>query len=157
MKNAIAIVMAVLVLAVAGFAQTPPPAPQPQSPFQTQTVSINLAALHLPGIQNTVTGAESDIDLSLTPNNLLAQTAIVSSNYSFIGGRYERQFAGAQKWLNNLSPSLNGYNFMPYLIYRKIKKYFPQSEISRKSRLELNTGRFGEVRLWQDAILMVSS
>lgn len=88
----------------------PPPVAQ-QSAFQDTTVNFNLAPITLPGAKQSITGSETDVKLSLTPDNLIGETNLISSGFSFFGGRYDRIFPGVSKWLNNLSPSLNGYNF----------------------------------------------
>lgn len=83
----------------------------PTSAFQDTTVNFNLSPISLPGAKESVPGAETDIKLNFTTNNVIGETTLISSDYSFIGGRYDRLIPAFQKWLNNLSPSLSGYDF----------------------------------------------
>ena len=90
-----------------GVAQTNlPPTPQPQ-----YTLTLTLSPINVPGVKNSVTGVETDPKFFLTPNNVVGPTTIVSPDFSFVGGRYDRVFPQVSKFINNLSPSLNGYNF----------------------------------------------
>jgi hypothetical protein len=86
-------------------AQTPTPA------FTGTTVSFNLTPITLPGGKQTLSGAETDVMLSPTPNNAFGETTLINSAYTFLGGRYNRLFPSVSKWLNNLSPNLNGLAF----------------------------------------------
>lgn len=92
--------------AMFGFGQT-----TPQSAFQDTTFNFNLTPIALPGGKQSIPGAETDIKLNITANNAIGETTLISSGYSFIGGRYDRTIPQFQKWLNNVSPGLNGYNF----------------------------------------------
>lgn len=107
---AFAIVLCFLLLFVAGglaAAQTPS---QP-SAFQDTTVSFNLTPISLPGAKSTIGGAETDILLPISTNNVLGETTIVDSGYEFFGGRFNRKIPQFSTWLNNQSPVLNGYQF----------------------------------------------
>lgn len=95
-----------LLVPVAVFAQTPAPAP---SAFPSTTVNFNLTPVTLPGAKTSVAGAETDVKFSPTPNNSIGSTTLISGNYSFIGGRYDRIIPQFSKWIDNLSPTLNGY------------------------------------------------
>jgi hypothetical protein len=97
-----------LALSVCAIAQTPAPAP---SAFQDTTVSFNLTPISLPGAKSTIGGAETDVLLPVSTNNVFGETTIVDSGYEFFGGRYNRKIPAFSKWLNNVSPVLNGYQF----------------------------------------------
>jgi hypothetical protein len=105
MKNAIAVAVAFLALSLAGLAQTQP------SAFPTTTYNFNLTPISLPGAKTSVAGAESDIKLKITTNLALGETNIISGNYSFIGERADYVIPQFSKWLQNVSPTLNGYQF----------------------------------------------
>lgn len=87
-------------------AQTTPP-----SAFEDTTINFNLTPLTLPGAKQSAPGAETDVKLNVTTNNTIGETTLISSAYSFIGGRYDRTIPQFSAWLNNVSPSLNGFNF----------------------------------------------
>lgn len=94
----------ILVVSTLGFAQAP-------SAFPSTTVSFNLSPISLPGAKTSVAGAETDVLLGITPNNVIGETSLISGNYSFIGGRYNRIIPQFSKWLDNVSPTLSGYSF----------------------------------------------
>lgn len=103
------ITLFVVLLSIACVAQTaPPPAP---SAFQSTTVTFNLNQITLPGAKQSLAGAEIDAKLKITPNTQIGETSLVAADYSFIGGRGDHVFPGFSKWLNNISPMLNGYQF----------------------------------------------
>jgi hypothetical protein len=102
----------VLALAVAGQTPAPTPAPTPTpSAFSTTTVNFNLSPITLPGAKTSVAGAETDIKLKLTTNFEAGETTLISGDYSFIGGRGDYVIPQFSKWLNNISPNLNGFQF----------------------------------------------
>lgn len=104
---------AIVILILSGLAigqTTPPPAPQPTA-FPTTTVSFNLTPISLPGAKTSVSGAEVDAFLKLTSNISFGETSLISGGYSFIGGRVNYVIPQFSKWLNNTSPTLNGYQF----------------------------------------------
>jgi len=96
-------------LAAVCLAQQPPQAPQPQAPPQAQqtkqatgdtiTVSFGLTPITLPNAPSSIAGAESDVVLPFTTNNWIGETSIVSSNYSFVGGKYMRILPAVGKYM----------------------------------------------------------
>jgi hypothetical protein len=84
------------------------PAP---SAFPTTTYNFNLTPITLPGAKTSVTGAETDVKIKITPNFGLGETTLISGDYSFIGGRGDYVIPQFSKWLQNVSPTLNGYQF----------------------------------------------
>jgi hypothetical protein len=102
-----------LALCLCGFAQTastptPQPAPtQPTSAFTDTTVSFGLTPVTLPSRVNTLAGAETDILLNVSANNVLGETSLISSS-PFIGGRYIRLFPSVSKWIQNHSSFTGG-------------------------------------------------
>lgn len=101
-----------LLLAGLSYGQTTPNAPTPQpSAFADTTVNFSLTPISLPGVSQSVPGAETDVKLNVSTNNVVGETTLISSAYSFIGGRYDRMIPSFSTWLNNHSPQLNGYNF----------------------------------------------
>ena len=105
MKYLIA-VLVTLVLATAAFAQDPQP-----SAFPSSTYNFNLTPITLPGAKTSVAGAETDVKLKITQNFALGETTLISGNYSFIGERADYVIPQFSKWLQNISPTLNGYQF----------------------------------------------
>lgn len=99
--------VAVLILAIASFAQT-----APTSVFEGSTVSFGLTPITLPRLGSTLTGAETDILVGITTNNIVGPTTIISSS-PFVGGRYDRIFPSVGKWLQNHT-ALTGANFQAY-------------------------------------------
>lgn len=99
--------IAVLLLSAACFAQTQ------SNPFSETTYSFGLTPITLPGTQQTLSGAESDIMIHATPNNEFGQTTLVSTA-TFIGGRYNRVFPSVGKFLQNHT-QLTGFNFQAYM------------------------------------------
>jgi hypothetical protein len=82
---------------------------QQQSAFIDTTYSFGLTPVTLPGVGTTVAGAESDILVSLTPNNDVGPTTLIS-NDTFVGGRYDRVIPQVATWLQNHT-ALTGYNY----------------------------------------------
>ncbi len=110
----------VLLLATFSFAQSTTPAlpnaPTPQPPqlapaFSDTTVTFNLTPISLPGLGQSLSAAETDVILNLTTNNQIGETTLVGTNFTFVGGRYNRIIPQVSNWLNNLSPNLNGMQF----------------------------------------------
>jgi hypothetical protein len=83
----------------------------PAPVFSTTTVNFNLSQLSLPGARQSVAGAETDVLLTVTPNNQFGETTLVNPSFTFVGGRYNRTFPAVSNWLNNLSPNLDGMQF----------------------------------------------
>ena len=102
-----ALVVSILVLvSLPLFAQTPAP-----SAFPSTTYNFNLTPVTLPGAKTSVAGAETDVKLKITTNFALGETNLISGNYSFIGERSDYVIPAFSKWLQNVSPTLNGYQF----------------------------------------------
>ena len=78
--------------------------PQPVATGDTITVTFNLSPITLPDAPSSIAGAETDIILPFTTNNWIGETSIVSSNYSFVGGKYMRIFPNLVKYLGKVSP-----------------------------------------------------
>ena len=81
------------------------------SAFPSATYNFNLTPITLPGAKTSVSGAESDVKLKITQNFDLGETTLISGNYSFIGGRADYVIPSFSRWLQNVSPTLNGYQF----------------------------------------------
>lgn len=96
---------ALLFLSAVCFAQT--------SPFSETTYSFGLTPITLPGAQQTLSGMESDILVSFTPNNAFGPTTLISSS-PFVGGRYNRTIPQVGKYLQNHT-ALTGFNFQAYV------------------------------------------
>lgn len=94
------ILISLILFTVVSFAQN-------TKPFN---VSFNLAQITLPGAGKSVAGAETDVILPFTTNNLIGMSTLVSADYNFIAGRYDRNFPSISKYLNNISPNLNFLN-----------------------------------------------
>jgi hypothetical protein len=105
MKTVLAAV-SILVLAVAAMGQTPAP-----SAFPSTTYNFNLSPVTLPGSKTSVAGAETDVKIKLSQNLALGETNLISGDYTFIGGRGDYVISAFSKWLQNVSPMLNGYQF----------------------------------------------
>jgi|SRR5208337_933119 len=85
-----------------------------QSPiFSTTTFTVTASPITLPGVGQTLSGAQTDIMLGITPNNSIGQTTFITTPGTFVGGRYDRYFPSVQNYLDKL-PSLNGYQFQVY-------------------------------------------
>lgn len=86
---------------------------QTQQPtaFPTTTINFNLSPITLPGAKTSVTGAETDMKLKITTNTAFGETSVISSDYTFVGGRGDYVIPQFSTWLQNHSPSLNGYQF----------------------------------------------
>lgn len=100
-------IIAVLFLSLAAFAQS---ATQP-SAFPSTTYNFNLTPITLPGAKTSVAGAETDVKLKITQNFALGESNLISGDYSFIGERSDYVIPAFSKWLQNVSPTLNGYQF----------------------------------------------
>lgn len=105
MKKALVVSILALV-SLPLFAQTPAP-----SAFPSTTYNFNLTPVTLPGAKTSLAGAEADIKLKITTNFALGETSLIGGNYSFLGGRSDYVIAPFSKWLQNISPTLNGYQF----------------------------------------------
>jgi len=81
--------------------------------FSTTTFTVTAAPISLPGVEQTLSGAQTDIMLNVTDNNAIGQTTFITTPGTFIGGRYDRHFPSVQNYLDKL-PSLNGYQFQVY-------------------------------------------
>lgn len=97
----------VLLFSTIAFTQT---TPQPTA-FPSTTVNFNLSPIALPGAKSSVTGAETDLKLKVTTNVSVGETTLVGGDYAFVGGRSDYVIPSFSKWLQNHSPSLNGYQF----------------------------------------------
>jgi hypothetical protein len=95
--------------------QTTTSAPAPSTPaptaFPSTTYNFNLTPITLPGAKTSLTGAESDIKIKITPNFDLGETSLIGPDYVFLGGRGDYVIPQFSKWLQNVSPTLNGYQF----------------------------------------------
>lgn len=93
---------------VAAQETTPPPAPT------VGTFSVAANAIALPGKNNsTLAAAMTGVTLQVTPNFNLRQTNFVSSGAetnAYFGG-FDYTIPKFSKWLNDISPNLNGYDF----------------------------------------------
>lgn len=98
--------LALLALCECASAQTPQP-----SAFPSSTYNFNLSPISLPGAARSVTGAETDVKLKITQNFDLGETTLISADYSFIGGRGDYVIPSFSRWLQRVSPTLNGYQF----------------------------------------------
>jgi len=90
---------------------TPPATPAPA--FSTQAFSFQANAIALPGGKQTTAGALTGATLQITQNFDLRQTDFVAtgSNISAFFGGVDYTIAPFSKWLDNISPNLDGYNF----------------------------------------------
>lgn len=113
MKHVVSSIYILLLLCAVCLSQTSPPAAP--SAFPSTTVNFNLSPITLPGAKTSVAGAETDVKLKITTNMQVGSTTLVSGDYSFLGGRGDYVIPGFSKWLNNISPTLNGYNFQLYV------------------------------------------
>lgn len=110
-KLPLAILAAVLFYSFTpAYAQTPASVPQP-SAFPSTTYNFNLTPITLPGTKASIGGAEVDMKIGLTPNFQAGETSLIGADYSFIGGRGDYTIPQFSKWLQNASPTLNGYQF----------------------------------------------
>ena len=98
-----------LLASFCAFAQTVPP----QSSFADTTYTFGLTPVTLPGAGTTLSGAESDILIHVTPNNAFGPTTLISSS-TFVGGRYDRSFPVVANWLQNHT-ALTGFNYQFYV------------------------------------------
>jgi len=92
-------------------AQATPAEPAPA--FTTQSFSFQANAIALPGGGSTTAGALTGVTLGITPNVSLRNTDFVASSGNATGyfGGVDYTVSAFSKWLNNISPNLNGYNF----------------------------------------------
>lgn len=120
-KQAATMILLALLLCGGAMAQTttPPATTTPAasgSSLSTYTWTTTLNAVNLPGkngTNSTLAGTFTGVALAVTPNFSLVQENYVSSSATtsaFYGGVAYR-LAPLSKWLNDLSPNLNGYNF----------------------------------------------
>lgn len=77
--------------------------------FDTTTISFALTPVVLPGIGQSLAGAETDVMYAVTTNNSFGITTLIS-NDTFVGGRYERTFPTIAAWLQNHT-NLTGAQF----------------------------------------------
>ncbi len=111
-RSSLFAVATVSMLAVAVFAQTPAPAPAPQpSAFPSTSYNFNLSPITLPGAKTSLDGAEADMKIGLTQNFAVGETSLIGGDYTFVGGRGDYIIPQFSKWLQNISPTLNGYQF----------------------------------------------
>jgi hypothetical protein len=106
MKQTLTLAFLCLALTVSSHAQaaTPPPT----SAFADTTVSFGLTAVTLPSRVQTLSGAETDILLNLSTNNVIGETTLISSS-PFIGGRYIRLFPSVSKWIQTHTVLTGGH------------------------------------------------
>lgn len=76
--------------------------------FASTTYSFNLSPITLPGSSQTLSGAETDIMVHFTDNNIFGETTLISSA-PFIGGRYERTFPVISDYLQNHTALTGGH------------------------------------------------
>lgn len=100
------LVLVSLLLVLPMFGQTTQP-----SAFPSTTYNFNLNQITLPGAKTSLAGAETDVKLKITQNFSLGETSLISGDYSFIGGRGDYVIPAFSRWLQNISPTLNGYQF----------------------------------------------
>jgi len=84
--------------------------------LSTYTWNSTLSVVNLPGkngTNSTLAGTFTDIGLAVTPNFTLAQENYISSSTTTTGfyGAAAYRIPAFSKWLNDLSPTLAGYNF----------------------------------------------
>jgi hypothetical protein len=107
--KSLALVALCLALSLTAFAQTTTPAPAPvASAFADTTVSFGLTAVTLPSRVTTLSGAETDILLNVSANNVLGESNLISGA-PFLGGRYIRLFPSASKWIQEHSAFTGGH------------------------------------------------
>lgn len=87
---------------------------------QTQTFSLTTQAVAIPGSetgQQTLAAAVTGIAMTITPNFDLRQDDVITSDGHLQGyfGGFTYRLPVLQRKLNNMSPTLNGYNFQFYL------------------------------------------
>lgn len=99
------VLLCFLVLCGLAFSQTT----TTQTAFTTTSISFNLSPITLPGVGQTLSGAETDALIHFTTNNIFGETTLISTE-PFIGGRYEHVFPSIAKYLQNHT-SLTGGNF----------------------------------------------
>lgn len=105
------IVGTIALLLLVGSPHTQAQATTPPTAFNDTTVTFQLSPITLPGLGTSISGAETDASLALTPNNQIGETMLINSAFSFIGGRYTRFLPSLSNALNELSPNLNGMAF----------------------------------------------
>jgi hypothetical protein len=107
------LLMALLCVPVTVLAQVSPITPP--SAFPETTVTLNLSPITLPGLTNTVAGAETDVLISPSPNLSFGESTLASSSMIFAGGRANYVIMPVSTWIQNNSPNLNGYQFQFYV------------------------------------------
>jgi hypothetical protein len=103
-------IAALILFGSLAFAQTPAPTPAP-SAFPSATYNFNLTPVTLPGAKTSVSGAEADVKIGITTNFQVGETSLIGAEYTFIGARGDYVIPSFSKWLQNISPTLNGYQF----------------------------------------------
>lgn len=93
------------VFCCAAVAQTASP---PASAFADTTVTFGLTAVTLPSRVTTLSGAETDILLNVSANNVLGESNLISGA-PFLGGRYIRLFPSASKWIQEHTAFTGGH------------------------------------------------
>jgi len=108
MKRILILVLAILIPYASS--QTAP-ATAPPAAFPETTYNFALTPVTLPGAKTSVAGAETDVKIKVTTNFAVGETSLISADYSFLGGRGDYVIPAFSKWLQNTSPTLNGYQF----------------------------------------------
>lgn len=106
MKKTFMLAVLCLAVSLAGFAQTTTPAPT--SAFTDTTVTFGLTPVTLPSKVNTLSGAETDILLNLTSNNVIGESNLISTS-PFLAGRYIRLFPSVSKWIQTHTAFSGGH------------------------------------------------
>lgn len=81
------------------------------SAFPSTSVTFNLTPVTLPGAKTSLAGAETDAKLKVSTNLAIGETNLIGGDYAFIGERSDYVIPQFSKWLQNTSPTLNGYQF----------------------------------------------
>lgn len=79
--------------------------------FPTTSTQLTLSPITLPGLTNSVAGAETDVLISPSPMLALGETTLTSTSMVFAGGRFNYVIKPVSTWIQNHSPNLNGYQF----------------------------------------------
>ena len=106
------VLLLVLLLGSACFAQTTPPA-APAPTIQTNSWTATGTAINLPGGLQTLAGTYTGIAMPITTNFSVTESNFITSDTSFTGfyGGASYRIPQFSKWLNDISPNLNGYDF----------------------------------------------
>jgi hypothetical protein len=100
-------IVIVLMLAGVSWAQTPQPTAFPET-----TYNFNLSPIAMPGkVKSSLAGAETDVKIKVTTNFSIGESTLVAPDYTFMGGRIDYVIPQFSKWLQNVSPTINGYQF----------------------------------------------